>query len=193
MKIGVLALQGDFERHQARLNEIGVESLQVRKLADLKRCDGLIIPGGESTTLVKLLKETGLYQSIPDYAAHHPIFGTCAGLILLASEVINKPIEPFGLIDITVHRNAYGRQLDSFTDTIEIKLSDKFQKIEAVFIRAPKIIKVGKGVNALGHHKNNAVVVEKELILASTFHPELTDSRIIHRYFVDKVKRNTHQ
>lgn len=193
MKIGVLALQGDFERHQARLSQIGVENLQIRKPRDLQTCDGLILPGGESTTLTKLLGESGLYRIIPDFASQHPVFGTCAGLILIAAEVINKPINPLGLLNIKVHRNAYGRQLDSFADIVELNLSNKSQKIEAVFIRAPKISKMGEGVSALGLYKNDPVLVEKDLVLASTFHPELSDSTIIHRYFADKVKKHIRQ
>jgi len=189
MKIGVLALQGDFERHQASLDNLKVESLQIRNPRDLEQCEGLIIPGGESTTLIKLLKESSLFQLIPKFGAKYPILGTCAGLILLAKEIINNPIESFGLINVTVARNAYGRQINSFIDTIKIELNGKAQKFEGVFIRAPKIVKVGKGVNILGHRNHEIVFVENGHHLASTFHPELSDSRLIHQYFLNKVRK----
>lgn len=188
MKIGVLALQGDFERHQAALGKLKVQSLQIRTPQNLDQCEGLIIPGGESTTLIKLLKEGGLFQHIRQFGENHSILGTCAGLILLAGEVINNPVESLGLIDITVARNAYGRQINSFIDKIKIELDGKAHQFEGVFIRAPKILKVGKGVNILGHHADEAVLVENGLHLASTFHPELSDSELIHKYFIDKVK-----
>lgn len=189
MKIGVLALQGDFERHQSALNDLNVQSLQIRSPGDLAGCQGLIIPGGESTTVIKLLKESRLFQLIPEFGAKYPIFGTCAGLILLSKEVINHPVETFGLIDITVSRNAYGRQIDSFIDTIKIELNGSPQKFEGIFIRAPKIVKMGEGVNILGHHGKEIVMVESGHHLASTFHPELSGSRLIHQYFLGKVKR----
>lgn len=188
MKIGILALQGDFERHQVLITDLNVDSLQVRQPHDLEQCQGLIIPGGESTTLIKLLKETGLFQLIPKFGEKYPIFGTCAGLILLAKEVVNNPVESFGLIDVTVERNAYGRQINSFIGGVDLELNGKAQKLEGVFIRAPKIVKIGEGVKILGKYYNEIVIVEKDKHLASTFHPELSDSRLIHQYFLGKVK-----
>ena len=188
MKIGILALQGDFERHQVLITNLNVDSLQVRQPHDLEQCQGLIIPGGESTTLIKLLKETGLFQLIPKFGEKYPIFGTCAGLILLAKEVVNNPVESFGLIDVTVERNAYGRQINSFIGGVDLELNGKAQKLEGVFIRAPKIVKIGEGVKILGKYYNEIVIVEKDKHLASTFHPELSDSRLIHQYFLGKVK-----
>lgn len=188
MKIGILALQGDFERHQVLITDLNVDSLQVRQPHDLEQCQGLIIPGGESTTLIKLIKETGLFQLIPKFGEKYPIFGTCAGLILLAKEVVNNPVESFGLIDVTVERNAYGRQINSFIGGVDLELNGKAQKLEGVFIRAPKIVKIGEGVKILGKYYNEIVIVEKDKHLASTFHPELSDSRLIHQYFLSKVK-----
>ena len=188
MKIGILALQGDFERHQVLITNLNVDSLQVRQPHDLEQCQGLIIPGGESTTLIKLIKETGLFQLIPKFGEKYPIFGTCAGLILLAKEVVNNPVESFGLIDVTVERNAYGRQINSFIGGVDLELNGKAQKLEGVFIRAPKIVKIGEGVKILGKYYNEIVIVEKDKHLASTFHPELSDSRLIHQYFLSKVK-----
>lgn len=189
MKIGVLALQGDFERHQATLDGLKVESLQIRNLTDLEKCQGLIIPGGETTTLIKLLKESGLFQHIQQFGAHNPILGTCAGLILLAAEVVNNPVKSFGLMDVTVERNAYGRQINSFIDMIKIELNGKSQRFEGVFIRAPKILKIGKGVKVLGRYAKKIVFVESEYHLACTFHPELSGNNLIHKYFLSKVKK----
>lgn len=190
MRVGVLALQGDFECHQAVLSKLGVDALPVRKPNDLEACRGLIIPGGESTTLVKLLKESGLYKQLPKYASRFPIFGTCAGLILIATKVINNPVESIPLLNVTVQRNAYGGQIESFTDTIQLKLGKKSYDVEGVFIRAPKIIEIGEGVISLGYHHNDIILVEKDNILAATFHPELTDSTVIHKYFLEKVKNS---
>ena len=190
MRVGVLALQGDFERHQSKLHELGVDAILIRKPRDLERCAGLIIPGGESTALVKLLKESGLFAALQDYGKQFPIFGTCAGLILLSSKVTNHPIESISLLDITVERNAYGTQIDSFVDAIQLNLNGKLAAIEGVFIRAPKIVKIGEGVSSLGFHNKNIILVEKDHILAATFHPELTDSTVIHEYFLKKIKNH---
>jgi len=189
MRIGVLALQGDFERHQASLARLKVESIQIRTPRDLDECQGLIMPGGESTTLVKLLKESGLYPVIPGFAEDHPVFGTCAGLILMAREVTNISVESFGLLDVSVARNAYGRQIDSFIDLMDIYLNGKEDHFEGVFIRAPKIVKIGEGVNVLGRHDKEIVFVENGHHLGSTFHPELSRSTLIHKYFVEKVRK----
>lgn len=189
MRIGVLALQGDFERHQASLARLKVESIQIRTPRDLDECQGLIMPGGESTTLVKLLKESGLYPVIPGFAEDHPVFGTCAGLILMAREVTNISVESFGLLDVSVARNAYGRQIDSFIDLMDIYLNGKEDHFEGVFIRAPKIVKIGEGVNILGRHDKEIVFVENDHHLGSTFHPELSRSTLIHKYFVEKVRK----
>lgn len=189
MRIGVLALQGDFERHQGSLARLKVESIQIRTPRDLDECQGLIIPGGESTTLVKLLKESGLFPVIPGFAEDHPIFGTCAGLILMAREVTNISVESFGLLDVSVARNAYGRQIDSFIDLMDIYLDGKEDQFEGVFIRAPRIVKIGEGVNVLGRHDKEIVFVEHHHHLGSTFHPELSRSTLIHKYFVEKVRK----
>jgi 5'-phosphate synthase pdxT subunit len=191
MKIGVLALQGDFERHQASLALLKVGSIQVRTPRDLEGCQGLVMPGGESTTLIKLLKESGLFQIIPGFAKDHPIFGTCAGLILMAREVTNISVESFGLLDISVTRNAYGKQINSFIDTITIDLNGKEDQFEGVFIRAPKIVKIGKGVNVLGRYNEEIVFVENGHHLATTFHPELSASTLVHKYFLGKVEKKS--
>lgn len=190
MKIGVLALQGDFQRHLIRLGEIGVTGVAVRKPEALKDCQGLIIPGGESTTLVKLLKQIGLFEAIPEFNRSRPVFGTCAGAILVSREVSNHPVEPLGLMDIAVQRNAYGRQIDSFVEDVTVRLGGAPQQIEAVFIRAPRITRAGEGVEVLSRRNGDLILVESERALAATFHPELTVNPLVHQYFVEKVQRD---
>ncbi len=187
MQVGVLALQGDFYLHKKMLTELGVEVVEVRKPSDLEACQGLIIPGGESTTLVKLLKNIDLFDKLPDFNKRAPIFGTCAGCILVSAEVMNRPVESLNLIDITTERNAYGRQIDSFVDKVTLHLNHEKVKTEGVFIRAPKISRVGESVKILGTHQKEIVLVENEKVLAATFHPELSGDTRIHRYFLEKI------
>jgi len=189
MKIGVLALQGDFYLHLKRLRELEVEAVAVKKPEELQDCQGLIIPGGESTTLVKLLKNIGLYELLPVFNRRWPIFGTCAGAILVSREVSNHPVEPLNLIDISIERNSYGRQIDSFDETVEVHLNGSIKTVEGVFIRAPRITRVGENVQALATHNGDVVMVENDAVLAATFHPELTENRLIHQYFADKVRK----
>lgn len=189
MRIGVLALQGDFELHQKALHKIGVESKLVKVPGDLEGCDGLILPGGESTTFLKLLQESHLKSSVVRFSESHQIFGTCAGLITLARKVENYPQETLGLIDVVVERNAYGRQIDSFVDTVTIELDHEKRNFEGVFIRAPKIKRVGEGVRVLGYHGSEIVLAENDRVLVATFHPELADDPLIHKYFVAKIQQ----
>ena len=188
MVIGVLAVQGDFSLHEKALQQLGITTIQVRKPEHLSRCSGLIMPGGESTTFVKLLKSIGLFEALKHFGKERVIFGTCAGLITLATDVVNYPLETLQLIDIQVERNAYGRQIDSFVDEVQVTLEGEPFKTEGVFIRAPKIVKVGEGVRVLGYHKEDIVLAENEHILVATFHPELTTDYRIHNYFLKKVK-----
>ncbi|RMG67039.1 MAG: pyridoxal 5'-phosphate synthase glutaminase subunit PdxT [Calditrichaeota bacterium] len=190
MKIGILALQGDFELHSKALARLSVEVQLVRKPDQLTQCSGLIIPGGESTTFIRLLKAVSLYQAIRDFARERPVFGTCAGLIVLAKRVTNYPLETLGLIDISVERNAYGRQIDSFIDRVRIQLNGTSLETEGVFIRAPKIVELGPGVRPLGWHGEDVVMAEEGHILVATFHPELTEEAAIHRYFVEKARHS---
>ncbi len=190
MKIGILAVQGDFELHGKMLTNLGVEYTLVRLPRDLASCQGLIIPGGESTTFVKLLKKSGLFEELRKFGRQKTIMGTCAGLIILARKIRNYPLETLGLINIEVERNAYGRQIDSFVDNVEINLNGTIKNFEAVFIRAPKIVRLGEGVTALGKHKSDIVLAENKHILVATFHPELTDDTRIHEYFLKKVASN---
>ncbi len=190
MKIGVLAVQGDFELHKKALRKLDVEVAEIRIPEQLATCDGLIIPGGESTTFVKLLKENGLFQALRQFGQEKTIMGTCAGLITLASDVENNGFETLQLIQLRVRRNAYGRQIDSFIDTVELELSGKRFSFEGVFIRAPKIVALGEGTRALGYHGQEVVMAENEHILVATFHPELTEDLRVHQYFLQKVEAN---
>jgi 5'-phosphate synthase pdxT subunit len=181
MKIGVLALQGDFDAHRQRLEELGAEVVLVKKPEQLDNIDGLIIPGGESGTFLKLLGEDGL-ENLRDFVRAKPTFGTCAGCILLATEVENPKQAGLGALDITVRRNAYGRQIDSSIREGRF-LGDP---IEMVFIRAPKIERVGEGVEIIATEgrDRDPVLVRKGNTLAATFHPELSDDPRIHEYFL---------
>lgn len=182
MKIGVLALQGDFDAHRRRLEELGAEVVLVKKPDQLDELDGLVIPGGESSTFLKLLGEDGIAK-LKEFVRVKPTFGTCAGCILLASEVENPKQAGLGALDITVRRNAYGRQVDS--SIREGRFLD--DPIEMVFIRAPKIERIGKDIEVIATEGKDAVLVRKGKTLAATFHPELSDDPRIHKYFVELV------
>jgi pyridoxal 5'-phosphate synthase pdxT subunit len=185
MKIGVLALQGDFDAHRKRLKELGAEVVLVKKPEQLDEIDGLVIPGGESGTFLKLLGEDG-FAKLKDFVRVKPTFGTCAGCILLATEVENPKQAGLGALDITVRRNAYGRQIDSSIREGRF-LSDP---IEMVFIRAPKIERVGEGVEVIATEGKDPVLVRKGKTLAATFHPELSDDPRIHQYFLDVIEND---
>jgi len=184
-RIGVLALQGDFEKHERALEQVGAEPVEVRSAADLDQVDGLVIPGGESSTMLKLLEEEQLLEPLREFGARRSIFGTCAGAILLASEVLNPPQRSLGLMDIGVERNAYGRQLDS--RIARLKPEGLEGDLEAVFIRAPIIRRVGDQAKVLAKYQGDPVLVEQGRHLVATFHPELTDDFRIHKMFLDKV------
>ena len=191
MKIGVLALQGDFALHTRALARCGagVEVVEVRKPEQLGDLDGLIIPGGESTTLLKLMDAWGFVPALEKFhAGGKPIFGTCAGLILLAREVTSPSQFSLGLIDVGVERNAYGRQRESFKAGGTAELDGGQVPVEMVFIRAPRIRRVGEGVATLARHGDEAVMARQGTILVATFHPELTDDSTIHRYFCRMVE-----
>jgi 5'-phosphate synthase pdxT subunit len=184
--VGILAVQGDFEMHGAMLDRIGVPWKLVKHPQDLSEVRALIMPGGESTTMLKFFEAEALGPAVKQFAAEdRPIFGTCAGAILLAKEVLNPPQERLELIDISIERNAYGRQVDSSVRRGDCpELSNR--PVEMVFIRAPIIRRVGDGVRVLGRCDGLPVLVEQGNILAATFHPELTEDETIHRYFLKK-------
>jgi 5'-phosphate synthase pdxT subunit len=185
-KVGVLALQGDFEAHQRALAKAGAEAVQVRTPEELKQVDGLVIPGGESTTMLRLLDYTGLREPLIEFAKHKPVYGTCAGAILLANEVTRPAQESLNLMDIGVERNAYGRQLDS--RVVRIPSDIEGGDLEAVFIRAPIIRKLGQGVKVLASYNGDPVLVEQGKHLVSTFHPELTEDARVHKLFLSKIE-----
>lgn len=192
MRIGVLALQGDFALHARALARCGVEAVEVRKPEQLEGVSGLIIPGGESTTLLKLMDEWGFVPAIEKFhAAGKPVFGTCAGLIVLARDVENPRQFSLGLIDVAVERNAYGRQRDSFEAPGTAVLDGRRVPVTMVFIRAPRIRRVGAGVESLAEHGGKTVMARQGSVLVATFHPELTDDPTVHRYFCDLVRRAT--
>jgi 5'-phosphate synthase pdxT subunit len=192
MKIGVLALQGDFDAHRRRLEELGADVMLVRKPEQLDEVEALVIPGGESTTFLKLLGEKG-FQRLKDFVLTKPTFGTCAGCIMLATEVENPKQTGLGALDITVRRNAYGRQLDSFIDSVAAapELEQGKGPLEMVFIRAPKIEKVGAGVRVLARHGGDPVLVRQGRTMAATFHPELSDDSRVHAYFLRLVRNGS--
>jgi 5'-phosphate synthase pdxT subunit len=185
--IGILAIQGDFAAHAAMLHSLGAETTEVRTIADLQQCDALILPGGESTTQLQFLQEEGLGEEIKKFAAKkRPVFGTCAGAILLAARVNNPAQDSLGLLDMTILRNGYGRQLASDVSFCNSKL--KSEPMEMVFIRAPIIERVGPGVEILAEYGGKPVLVQKGNLLAATFHPELSVDTTVHRHFLELVK-----
>jgi 5'-phosphate synthase pdxT subunit len=188
MKIGALAVQGDFAAHTRMLGRLGVEAIEVRRSDEMESIDGLIFPGGESTTMLKFLVEENLAPAIKEFAASgRPIFGTCAGAILLAREAVNPAQASLDLIDITVERNAFGRQVDSFIDYVDTVMEGG--RMEAVFIRAPRIRRVGRGVEVLASLDGEPVMVRERNILAATFHPEMTADSRAHRLFLNMASR----
>jgi 5'-phosphate synthase pdxT subunit len=185
-RIGVLAIQGDFAAHMRALEEAGADAVEVRKPAELDSLDGLILPGGESTTFLKFLERDGLLDSLQRFVAEKPAFGTCAGCILLARDVSHPPQQSLAVMDISVERNAYGRQIDSAIQTGPTKLPGG--PLEMVYIRAPRIVKTGEGVEVLAERDGFPVLVRQQHILAATFHPELSQDRRVHKLFVDLVQ-----
>jgi 5'-phosphate synthase pdxT subunit len=189
-RIGVLALQGDFALHARALERCGAEVAEVRQPGQLEGLDGLVIPGGESTTLLKLMED---YAFVPALEKFHgqgrPIFGTCAGLILVARDVERPRQFSLGFIDLTVERNAYGRQRESFEAQGQARLDGSPTPVEMIFIRAPRIRRVGPGVEVLARHGDEPVLVRQGTVLAGTFHPELTESPAVHAYFCRMVEQ----
>lgn len=186
MNIGVLAIQGDYEAHKARLEQLGAEVTLVRKPEQLDGIDAVVIPGGESTTFLNFLEEHGFLEKLRQFVAGKPAFGTCAGAILLAKEVENPPQASLGVLDIRVRRNGYGRQIDSSIREAKTRLGDA--PLEMVFIRAPRILSAGEGVEVLATESGDPVLVRQGKIMAATFHPELSDDTRVHQEFLRLVK-----
>ncbi len=186
MNVGILAIQGDYAAHAAALNRLGAAHTYVRTPEDLAGVDGVILPGGESTTHLKVMKEEGLFEGLKEFAAKGgAFFGTCAGAILLAREVHGPAQESLGLLDMTVLRNGYGRQLASDVHMGKTKL--RKEPLEMVFIRAPIIESVGEGIEVLAEDAGHPVLVQSGRVMASTFHPELTDDTTVHEYFLKQI------
>jgi len=192
VKIGILAVQGDFEAHAAMLARLGAETAEVRTPAHLDGCDGLILPGGESTTQLQFLREEGLADAIGKFAEQGGvIFGTCAGAILLATEVQNPRQDSLKLLDMTVLRNAYGRQIAS--DVVSGPTKLKNEPLEMVFIRGPIIERAGPGVKVLAEYAGKPALVQRDNIMAATFHPELTDDTTVHEHFLSLAAAQVNQ
>jgi len=191
--IGVLALQGAYDIHAERLAELGANTRLIRTPEELVGpngpIDGLVIPGGESTTFLKHLERAGFYDVLNDFVHAKPTFGTCAGTILLAKDVDNPPQRSFAALDIAVERNAYGRQNDSTILTAETALPGG--PMEMVFIRAPRISRVGEGIEVLATREGNATLIRKGKLLAATFHPELSDDIRVHQLFLNMVRESS--
>jgi 5'-phosphate synthase pdxT subunit len=184
--IGILALQGAFDVHAKRLTDLGANTLLVRRPEQLANLDALILPGGESTTFLKHLERAGFYDALKAFVQTRPTFGTCAGCILLAKDVTNPPQTSFGVLDVSVERNAYGRQNDSAIVNAETELPGG--PLEMVYIRAPRITRLGPDVEMLAARDGSATLVRQGRLLAATFHPELTNDLRVHQLFLDMVK-----
>ena len=180
--VGVLALQGDYSKHIQILEMLEIQALEVRYPNELSLIDGLVIPGGESTTISDLMERANFHEPIKNFAKKKPILGTCAGLIMMSKNIADDRVKSLDILDISVDRNAYGRQVDSFTDQIEVSLNGKIHNIPATFIRAPKINKVGTNVNILSFYNNEPVVVKQGHHLGLAFHPELVKTTFFHNY-----------
>jgi 5'-phosphate synthase pdxT subunit len=183
--IGVLAIQGNYASHAQALTEAGASPIEVRKPEQLAGLDGLVLPGGESTTMLRFLEKHRFFEQLQEYCRTRPVFGTCAGVILLAREVLNPAQRSLGVLDAIIERNAYGRQIDSVIVTAETELAGG--PLEMVFIRSPRIAQTGPGVEVLARRDGFPVLVRQGRILAATFHPELSHDRRVHRLFVESA------
>lgn len=183
--VGILAIQGAFAKHQQMIAQLGYATRLVRNQSDLDAVDRLIMPGGESTTMVLLLHKHGLWDVLQQFCREKPVLGTCAGSILLAKKIMNDAMQTLATIDIVIDRNSYGRQIDSFSMEVDIQFPDHISPFHAIFIRAPQIVNVGDSVNVLASLQDKPILVQYGKALACTFHPELTDDPSIHQYFME--------
>ncbi len=183
--VGILALQGDYALHQCMFARLGAETTLVRKPEQLTTLGRLVIPGGEATTIQLLIDHFGFRRPLIEFGRDHPLWGTCAGLILVATKVIGTLIDPLGLIEITVERNAYGSQIHSFVAEGNISIRNQVEPLEMIFIRAPKIVEYSARVVPLGKLGDTVTIARQRNILVSTFHPELTDNASVHEYFLE--------
>lgn len=187
-RIGVLAIQGDYAAHAEALTETGADPVEVRNPEELASLDGLILPGGESTTILKFLDRRNFFDDLKSFVSRKPTFGTCAGAILLAREVLNPQQRSLAAIDMVVERNAYGRQIDSSILIAPTELSGG--PLEMIFIRAPRIVETGKSVEVLARREGFPVLIRQGSLMAATFHPELSSDRRVHKLFVNAVAGN---
>ena len=186
MKVGILALQGNFKQHKTMLDLLDIDNIFVRYSADVGKCDAIVIPGGESTTMSKQIDRNNLRQVLKEYSKTNSLFGTCAGMILLSSTNESKNLQPLGIMDFMVNRNAYGRQIESFSDDLQLDFCDNAD-FHAVFIRAPIISKIGKDIKILAAHKNQPVMITDGRHFVTSFHPEIGTDIRIHNYFIDQI------
>lgn len=191
IKVGVLGIQGAYFKHAAMIESLGVEAVIIKYAEQLQDISGLILPGGETTTITKVLGYKLRIEDILEFGRTNPIFGTCAGLILLGNNAGDPRVKQFDLMDVSICRNAYGSQIDSFTDGITLSFSPE-KPFHAVFIRAPRIQSAGDSVKVLAAHEGQPVLVENTLHLGATFHPELTNDTRVHRYFLNKINEVQH-
>jgi len=190
LKIGVLALQGNYEMHSQVLESIGIEPVNIRYPYELDTIVGLVIPGGESTTMSKLMNRMGFYKPLKSFANDHPVLGTCAGLILMSEEVVDADLEPLGLLDVQVNRNGYGRQIYSSTINIEFELNNINYTVPGSFIRAPKIISYGNTTKVLATLDETPIIVRNDKHVGISFHPELDNISFLHEYIFTRDKKN---
>ncbi|MEA1985857.1 MAG: pyridoxal 5'-phosphate synthase glutaminase subunit PdxT [Candidatus Marinimicrobia bacterium] len=186
--IGILGIQGAYLKHQEVLESLSVKNIIVKYSKQLDEIDGLIIPGGETTAFTKQMNGEITFKNLKRFAKENPTFGTCAGLITQGVGINDKRVLQLEVLDATIERNAYGTQIESFIDEIDLNFDSDGKPFQAIFIRAPKIIKVGKDVKILANLNNKPVLIENELHLGASFHPELTDDFRIHKYFIEKVE-----
>jgi len=182
MKIGVLAIQGNYDMHSAILEQLGIEPILVRYPYQLDTLEGLVIPGGESTTMTKLMNRIDLFSPIKSFANYYPVLGTCAGLILMSEEVVDTELDTLGLLDVQIERNGYGRQIYSNTINVHVDLNNINYSLPASFIRAPRIISYGQSVNVLAMYDDTPIVVKNDRHMGISFHPELDNISILHEY-----------
>ncbi|MBT3477903.1 MAG: pyridoxal 5'-phosphate synthase glutaminase subunit PdxT [Candidatus Marinimicrobia bacterium] len=190
--IGVLALQGDYAKHIQILNMLQIPAKEIRYPSELVEIKGLVIPGGESSTMTDLMKRIGFHEPLRNFAKKYPILGTCAGLIMMSSTAPDSKVEPLNVLDVEVDRNGYGRQIHSFTKELPVQLNGTVTEVPATFIRAPKITKVNNGVEIISEYKGNPVAVKQGHHLGLSFHPELDGITIFHNYIFKKQFQKTY-
>jgi 5'-phosphate synthase pdxT subunit len=190
VKIGVLALQGNYEMHNQLLERLGIEPVSIRYPHELDAVEGLVIPGGESTTMSKLMNRMDFYKPLKSFANDYPILGTCAGLILMSEKVVDTDIEPLGLLDVQIERNGYGRQINSNTINIKFELNSINYTLPASFIRAPRIVSHGNSIKVLAMSDETPIIVRNDKHMGISFHPELDNTSILHEYIFIGDKTN---